>query len=45
MLRQTQHEAEENFVAIEKNIVAIEVEKITKRILRHRNSCYNIIKK
>ena len=35
MSRQTQHEAEVNFVVIE-------VGKITKRILRHRNSCCDI---
>ena len=44
MWRQTQHEAEVNFVATKTNIVAIRVEKITKRMLRHKNSCYGRIK-
>ena len=37
MSRQTQHEVEVNFVATKTNIVAIEVEKITRRMLQHRN--------
>ena len=44
MSRKTQHETEVNFVVTETNIVAIEVEKITKRMLRHRNSCCDKIK-
>ena len=39
MSRQTKHEAEVNFVVTKTNIVATEVEKITRRMLRHRNSC------
>ena len=34
MSRQTQHEVEVNFVMTKTNIVAIEVEKITRRMLR-----------
>ena len=44
MSQQTQHEAEVNFVATKTNIVAKEVEKITKRMLRHRNLCCDRIK-
>ena len=39
MSRKTQHEAEVNFVATKTNIVMTEVEKIKRRMLRHRNSC------
>ena len=45
MSRQAQHEAEVNFVTTKINIVATKVEKITKRMLLHRNSCCDRIKK
>ena len=44
MSRQTQHEVEVNFVATKTNVVAIEVEKITRRMLQHKSSCCDIIK-
>ena len=44
LLQQRKLEADVNFVATKTNIVATEVEKITKRMLRHRNSCYDRIK-
>ena len=42
--RQTQHEAEVNFVMIETNIFVTEVKKIKKTMLQHRHSCYDRIK-
>ena len=44
MSRQTQHEAEVNFVATKTNIITTKVVKITKIMLRHRNSCCERIK-
>ena len=44
LLRQRKLEAEVNFVATKTNIVATEVEKITKRMLQHRNSSCDRIK-
>ena len=44
MSRKTQHEVDVNFVATKTTIVVTEVEKITKRMLRHKNSCYDRIK-
>ena len=44
MSQQTQHEDEVNFFTTKTNIVAKEVEKITKRMLQHRNSCCDRIK-
>ena len=44
MLRQTQHEAKVKFVGTKTSIIATEVEKITRRMVRHINSCCDIIK-